>query len=122
MTVENKEERRRFHRILFDAPTTLSYAEGVQSSNLIDISLSGALVVTPKEWSGVIGDEIMLKVLLGDEEPHISMQTKISHQESGQIGLRCLHIDIESIGHLRRLVELNLGDTELLERELEALG
>ncbi|MEE9357147.1 MAG: PilZ domain-containing protein [Sedimenticolaceae bacterium] len=69
----------------FDAPTMLSfsYAEGVQSSNLIDISLNGALVVTPKDWSGIVGDEIMLKVMLGDEEPHINIQTKISHHESG---------------------------------------
>jgi hypothetical protein len=29
---------------------------------------------------------------------------------------------MESIGHLRRLVELNLGDSNLLERELENLG
>jgi len=32
------------------------------------------------------------------------------------------HIDLDSISHLRRLVELNLGDEALLERELAALG
>ena len=32
------------------------------------------------------------------------------------------HIDLESISHLRRLVELNLGDSSLLERELAALS
>ncbi|HXK57002.1 MAG TPA: PilZ domain-containing protein, partial [Gammaproteobacteria bacterium] len=38
------------------------------------------------------------------------------------LGLRCVSIDMESIGHLRRLVELNLGDAELLHRDLESLG
>lgn len=35
--------------------------------------------------------------------------------------LKIDHIDIESIGHLRRLVELNVGSDELLHRELEHL-
>jgi hypothetical protein len=38
------------------------------------------------------------------------------------LGFVCRHIDLESISHLRRLVELNLGDESLLERELAALG
>ena len=36
-------------------------------------------------------------------------------------GLHCLAIDIDSVTHLRRLVELNLGDPALLEREVSAL-
>ena len=31
------------------------------------------------------------------------------------------HIDLDSISHLRRFVELNLGDEQELERELGAL-
>ena len=38
------------------------------------------------------------------------------------VGMVCRHIDVDSISHLRRLVELNLGDEALLERELAALG
>jgi len=36
--------------------------------------------------------------------------------------LRCLSIDLDSITHLRRLLELNLGDPQLVERELLQLG
>ena len=36
-------------------------------------------------------------------------------------GLICRNLDIDSATHLRRLVELNLGDPKLLERELSAL-
>jgi hypothetical protein len=49
------------------------------------------------------------------------MQGELVHREGHQVGLRCREIDIESIAHLRRLVELNLGDEDLLERELSAL-
>jgi len=46
----------------------------------------------------------------------------VAHVEGGRVGLRRTHIDIESVTHLRRLVELNLGDPALLERELHELG
>jgi hypothetical protein len=42
--------------------------------------------------------------------------------EQELLGFVCQYIDLDSISHLRRLVELNLGDGSLLERELAALG
>ena len=50
------------------------------------------------------------------------MDVEIAHRENDELGLNCKDIDVDSITHLRRLVELNLGDPELLERELSALG
>jgi hypothetical protein len=50
------------------------------------------------------------------------MDVVIAHQQNDELGVRCVDIDLDSITHLRRLVELNLGETELLERELSALG
>ena len=49
------------------------------------------------------------------------MHTEVVHKTSHHLGLRSLHIDVESISHLRRIIELNLGDAELLNRELEML-
>jgi hypothetical protein len=54
-------------------------------------------------------------------EATIVMAVSVAHQGAGRIGLDCTHIDIESAQHLRRLVELNLGDDALLHRELAAL-
>jgi hypothetical protein len=50
------------------------------------------------------------------------MDTAVAHIEGTRVGLRCLHIDLDSITELRRLVELNLGDAAQLDRELHALG
>ncbi len=118
---QDQDERRSFRRILFDAASTLTTTDGVYSSALLDISLNGVLMVTPEDWAGACGDQADLKVHLSVEEV-ISMEVEVTHQEQGHIGLRCIHIDMESIGHLRRLVELNLGDSSLLERELSSLG
>jgi c-di-GMP-binding flagellar brake protein YcgR len=122
MTTDNHDERRRFHRILFDAPAIIESRDTSYTSTLLDISLNGALINHPDGWSPAQGEEVALTVLLAEEEPKITMNAIVAHVEGKQIGLRCVHIDMESISHLRRLVELNLGDAELLERELEALG
>ena len=50
------------------------------------------------------------------------MVTLIAHYEDGVLGLHCKDIDTDSITHLRRLIELNLDNPELLERKLSALG
>ena len=45
----------------------------------------------------------------------------VSHIKANHIGLKCHYIDIDSITHLKRLIELNLADDELLHRELAML-
>ena len=60
--------------------------------------------------------------LSGDPDTMINMEASIAHIEGRQVGLKRAHIDMDSISHLRRLVELNLGDSELLHRELEHLA
>jgi hypothetical protein len=115
-------DRRRFNRILFDAPVTVIQGERRVEANLIDISLKGALVRLPQAQEEAFGDATVIRVKLGDDDSHIEMHGEVVHRMGGRIGFQCRHIDMDSITHLRRLVELNLGDPDLLERELEALG
>ncbi|WP_346289016.1 PilZ domain-containing protein, partial [Zoogloea sp.] len=60
-----------------------------------------------------------------DGEVQVLMSGQIAHVEARgdalHLGLVCREIDLDSITHLRRLVELNLGDAELLEREVALL-
>ena len=51
----------------------------------------------------------------------IAMAGELAHVEGGHAGVLCRSIDIESITHLRRLIEVNLGDAAASERELKAL-
>jgi hypothetical protein len=51
----------------------------------------------------------------------IAMDVTPIHLGENRLGFRCDRIDLASASHLRRLVELNLGDPALLERELAAL-
>ena len=114
-------EKRRFRRILFDAPVTMTLDRNTHTSQLIDISLKGALIRRPADWPEITGKSVNLCVLLDNESASIKMEAIIKHGEEDRLGFQCLHIDMDSIAHLRRLVELNLGDEELLGRELEEL-
>jgi hypothetical protein len=115
-------ERRRFHRILFEAPVSVICGENTYTTTLIDISLKGALFKKPDNWQSGPGDEIILEVMLNNIDAVITMHAVCSHQENQQIGVLCKEIDMESIMLLRRLIELNIADEDQLQRDLEALG
>jgi len=114
------QENRVFSRIVFDAKTIISNADQEWETNLIDISLKGALLDKPETWNASKGDEFKLVIMLS-EDTCIFMEASVAHEENDHIGFACHHIDLESITHLRRIVELNTGNDELLNRELSAL-
>ncbi|VXC21209.1 conserved hypothetical protein [Pseudomonas sp. 8Z] len=114
-------ERRRFQRIAFDAPTVIAQGERRWKAALQDLSLKGLLIETPTDWDGNPEQPFEALVQLGDEA-QVRMEAVLARTQDGYLGFVCQHIDLDSISHLRRLVELNLGDEELLERELAALG
>ncbi len=118
-------DRRQYSRIAFRAPAKLVFAERTSDARIIDLSLKGAMVRLPMNETIEIGADCKLCVQLGKKADEgfdeISMDTRVAHQSAGDAGLLCLAIDLDSATHLRRLVELNLGDPSLLERELSAL-
>ncbi|WP_372965460.1 PilZ domain-containing protein [Marinobacter sp.] len=120
MATQNPENRR-FHRIRFDAPCELHWQDQVWPAELLDISLKGALVERPERWDVPLSEPCELVVHLNGHEAAIVMAVELMHVEGDCLGFKCQYIDIESVMHLRRLVELNLGDPGLLERDLAHL-
>jgi hypothetical protein len=117
---EHPAERRRFKRIAFDARTELSQGEFIWPVKLIDLSLKGLLIERPEPWLGKAEKDFSVDIHLSDEV-EIKMDVQLTHEDHGQLGFVCRHISLESIERLRRLIELNLGDPQELERELGAL-
>ena len=116
------EERRKHSRIAFHAPASLVFPDRtIDTAVVIDLSLKGALVRLPANASAQDQAICKLHVHLNEIHDDINMETRVVHVEGRYAGLRCLTIDLDSVTHLRRLVELNLGDPALLERELSAL-
>lgn len=114
-------DKRHFHRIFYNADITLSNESVTLSCKLIDISLKGCLLRFDTDWTGPLEDLYTLSLTLSNEVG-ITMQASVAHVIGTDVGFKCEHIDIDSISQLRHLVELNLGDHELLERDLLALA
>lgn len=115
-------QRRHFSRVHF-VGSALLWAQGQpMPCEVLDLSLKGALVSLGGDIAQpAVDDEVDLSVPLDDGETEVRMTCRVAHLETTHIGLTCLNIDLDSITHLRRLLELNLGDADLLERELSAL-
>jgi len=114
-------ERRKFTRIPFEASVTLSNPKGKWTAKLLDISLNGLLITQPHNWVDCGNSEFLVEINCAENALHFRMETSVAHTEDNKLGLHCNHIDIDSASHLRRLVELNVGDENILNRELGAL-
>ncbi len=89
---------------------------------VLDLSLKGALLRLPQQAGELdAGSPCLLKVQLSDLNTTIAMAGELAHVEGDNAGVICRSIDLESITHLRRLIEMNLGDSTLLDRDLKAL-
>lgn len=118
--MNNKLDNRSFWRAPFHAKVQVVDATGTWEGELLDISLKGALLDMSEDWPGVLGAKCQLRLDLG-QGVSILMHATVAHLEGTKMGVRCDNLSLDSITHLRRLVELNSGDPKLLERELPAL-
>lgn len=116
------DERRQFSRVLFNAECTLHQNDMEWASELQDISLKGILVRKPDHFQLDHEQGCEATIKLAGSETCIIMSLDYSHEDDTSIGFKCRYIDIDSMTHLKRLVELNLGQADMLMRELEALS
>ncbi len=114
------EERRRYTRIEFDGDAVIEQNDNRYAVHLLDISLKGALVETPGQYSLKTDQTLTLKVALAGDLT-IVMTARLAHSSDKLLGFHCESIGMESITHLRRLIELNLEDPRASERVLDEL-
>lgn len=113
--------RRHFSRIAFHTDARLHVSHGVHTVHLLDLALKGALVEALDTFPVAMGDICSLVLPLHEDGEKIVMKGVVVHLQGARIGMQCQHIDVDSLTSLRRLVELNLGDANLVDRELSHL-
>jgi hypothetical protein len=114
-------DKRRFHRVGHDARATLTAHAQASTCTVEDLSLKGCMVKLAEAWQVDPQQQYHLSIHL-TYSIHIDMEVVLAHQEGVHAGFRCVSIDADSATKLRRLVELNLGDSALLERDLHELA
>jgi hypothetical protein len=115
-------KQRRFTRIPFHVPAHIEYSGGRTECALLDVSLKGALLELPQGPVPSAGSTCSVTI---DLDPgsgaRIRMDGDVAHQSGQRVGVRCDELDLESVQHLRRILEVNVGDEEVVLRELGEL-
>lgn len=113
-------ERRRYTRVDFDAEAAISQGAVSYPSKIVDVSLNGILLDTPAQYELRADEPADIFIRLSDET-NIHMRATLVHSGSHVLGFHCDSIDMESITHLRRIIELNMDDPHASERVLAEL-
>lgn len=120
MTNAAKPDRRRYTRVNFNAKVVFSQDERSFETTLVDVSLNGILLDTPQNYE-IRADRLAEAHIVLTDDTEICMSVRLVHSGSDVLGFKCESIDVDSIGHLRRLIELNMGDPDAAERVLNEL-
>ena len=121
-----EDERRRFHRFPFDAGCVLQLGEGDRHDcDLLDLSINGALVTLDESIelaaSGNSDLTLSLRGRHDGRELDMDFRVRAVRIDGGYVACRFVGTDPDSFEHLKDLVADNLGDIELLDRELTQL-
>jgi hypothetical protein len=122
MADQQPTKQRRFTRIPFRVPAHLEIRGEKLPCSLVNVSFRGALVELPAGTAPLAGSACAVTI---DLDPsggaRIRMDGDVAHQRGNHIGIRCDELDLESVQHLRRILEFNLGDEAVVLRELGEL-
>jgi len=114
------DERRRFTRVKFDTAATVAQGSNAYHAQVLDISLNGVLLKTPEDYELRADLPSHISIFLS-EDTEIQMQVTLAHSSNRYLGFHCESVDMDSIVHLRRLIELNMDDERAAERVLEEM-
>jgi hypothetical protein len=110
-------EERHFHRIPFETRARVSLAGQEYACDLVDISLRGALFRAIDELPLKPGACCELSIFLTSTDLTLEFDGELVHQQGVDYGFRFVSEDTTTIAHLRRLLELNLGDSREIDEE-----
>lgn len=115
-------DQRAVHRVHFVTATTLNLGGKTCAAQLLDISLMGAFIILDEPVAVELGAPGSLTLALGPEI-HLELVGKVARVAMGGERLAMIwdNIDVDSASHLRRLLELNLGDHALIEQDIDAM-
>lgn len=115
-------ERRRFSRILHQALAKVEQHDLAIEARIQDLSLHGLLMKVEETEALDPALPAHVTFSFNQSEQVITLKAQIVDVSKCEIRLKIIKIDIESISQLKRFIELNVGNNDLLNRELEHLS
>jgi hypothetical protein len=121
MNTPRTQNHRLYSRVPFATQVDLHLGDQCLHVALLDIAFKGALLKTQTQLTVALRTPCRLVLPLASDDESIEMHGKVVHLEADHIGMACDDIDLQSLTNLRRLLALNTGDAELMDRELVQL-
>jgi len=118
--MENIMEKRKFSRIDYDVEITLEYQGEQFASEILNLSMLGALINTsasPKK-----DEKVIISFRLSQTGVPITIQCigKVIRSDKRGLGIEFTEVDLDSFEDLRRIVAFNSGHPELIDEEIAA--
>lgn len=114
-----KKNKRVFTRAPFHTEADLHIQDRKIDCILLNIALKGVLIEVPDTSANLEkGAKVKISIKLRATEITICAEGTIVHLEGDQVGIRFDSIDIESMIHLRKVLEYNSDSVEKIESEL----
>ena len=131
----SENDQRHFRRLSLKLPAILRWRGHQCDVKIADISLKGVMIQLTDQPNqcpdySVLSEEILRSgrpqvelTLLSDPEriELLKLELELVHQNDGSFGGEWVNIDVDSLAHLRNVLDYNLGDDSLIERELSEL-
>ena len=110
-------EQRNYRRIDFLTEADIRIDKDVYRCDLVDLALQGALFRSERELPLSFGRQVPITIYLPETSVRMKFTGELIHHSGNFYGFIFTAEDAESMGHLRRLLELNFGDAEQVEGE-----
>lgn len=110
-------DQRYFQRINFRTEADIHIDEKPYRSDLVDLSLQGALFRSEIELPLEDGQHAELSIFLPESALQMNFTGELIHRRGPFYGFLFVSEDDVTMGHLRRLLELNFGNSEQADQE-----
>lgn len=114
MSIDN----RQFCRIKFAAKSVVEVGSFSAEAELMDISMKGALVSFSSPVPFAMHQQGNLAIHLDASDIVMHFETEVVHCRDNLAGLKFVGVDIDTMIHLRSLLELNTADPDQVRNEL----
>lgn len=111
-------DKRHFRRIPFEAEMMVAVGDHSWSCQLLDLALKGVLLESSAVLPLAQGTVANLSLPLPGSTIVLDFEAELVHCEENRLGFKFLHENLETLTHLRTLLELNTGDPEGVRSEL----
>ena len=110
---------RRYQRVPFQAETVVRGPKDHWNCTLLNIALRGVLLQS-KDMVLDPGTRCQITITLPASAIDLQFDAELVHHEEQCFGFKFTQVDLQSLTHLRKLIELNTGDADSVRDELMA--